>query len=113
MVTGYKWVFRAAFLFVIVLLGIKWIDGGTTQQTVDGIIQNKEYHAKECSMVPVYDAALNTTVPQELCNGPYWVVTMHDKHFKVSEVLYDKLDIGSHYTFSYAPMTGLSLAKGD
>ena len=80
-------------------------------QSIEGTIQQKFYQEEECKQEPTYDPALNTYLPKENCKGPTWTITINDEQYQVSEILYNKLEIGSFYSFSYHPLEGISLLQ--
>ncbi|UXJ71383.1 hypothetical protein [Lysinibacillus fusiformis] len=76
---------------------------------IKGSIQEKVYKEKKCRQELTYDPALNMLLPKENCKGPRWAITINNEEFQVSELLYNKLEVESFYTFSYHPLKGISL----
>lgn len=99
------------FLIIILAIPILLVVALSFQdsQKIKGTIQEKHYQEKECTQEITYNPALNMVMPEEKCDGPYWTVTINNKKYKVSEALYNKLEIDSFYSFSYHPLKGMSL----
>lgn len=80
-------------------------------ETIEGTIQQKVHQEKKCSMEPTFDPALNMVMLKESCDGPHWTIIINNKQYQVTELLYDRLEIDSFYSFSYHPFKGMSLSK--
>lgn len=76
---------------------------------IKGTIQNKAYQERECTVELTYDPALNISLPKEKCEGPHWTIWINNKQYQVNELLYNNLEIDSHYSFTYHPLKGLFL----
>lgn len=103
---------RMSFVFVVfiivILVPILYISSQDSQ-IIEGAIQQKRHEEKQCTEEIAFDPALSMYLPKENCEGPYWIITINNREYHVSEQLFNKLDIDSYYSFSYHPFSGLKL----
>lgn len=95
------------FIIVILIpiLSVSFQDS----QIIEGTIQQKKHEEKHCAEEFELDPESGLYFPKEICKGPYWIITINNKEYHVSEQLFNKLDINSIYSFSYHPFSGLTL----
>ena len=103
--------FGFVILVILVLIPVLYVAVLSSQdsQIIEGTIQQKFYQEKKCTQELTYDPALNMTLPKENCKGPHWTIMINNEQYQVTEILYNKLEIDSFYSFSYHPLKGMSL----
>lgn len=105
--------------FVFVILGILVlipllyvvILSNQNPQIIEGTIQQKFYNKKECTQEISFNPALNMVMPIENCKGPSWAIQLNNERYQVTEILFDKLEIDTFYSFDYHPLKGMTLLK--
>lgn len=105
--------FVFVILGVLILIPVLYVVIFSNQdsQIIEGTIQQKFYQEKKCTQEMTYNPALNMFLPEDNCVGPNWIIQINNERYYITEILYDKLEIDSFYSFEYHPLKGMILLK--